>query len=370
MTGAELYGNFQEQISQYTTDYVSPPLANYILNKSLLEQIEDNYDKFATQENKDEIAGLIKTGVVKTPTGNAISLGYNPILSITASSATTYTITFEFPLTVGVGITATIAGLSTVLNANGTYTYSLTNGLGLYTITSERVIVIGVSAASGTASNEGIGNASNSIIDYLHILAVKSTFEEYTGYNLTNATNASPIVITTTRFNNLRDKEKIKITSVVGNTNANGTHYIEKRKTPTAALYSNEKLTIPVAGNSSYTSGGTITRIVEEYCKVMESDRKKTVSVPTITNPQFEISEKRVLVYPLNETCAELKVDYLSTSPINIDVEDDATELNNYFNTTFLQKVINRGARIFKAIVNSPEEYQLIQAEINANAVS
>ncbi len=370
MTGVELYENFKEQISQYTTDYVSAPFANYILNKSLLEQIEENYDKFATQENKDEIAGLIKTGAVRTPIGNAISLGYNPILSITAASATTYTVTFAYPLTLGVGITATLSGLTTVSNANGVFTYSLTNGLGLYTITSENVIVIGVSAASGTVSGEGIGSASNSITNYLHILAVKSTFEEYTGYTLTNATNASPIVITTTRFNNLRDSEKIKIASVLGNTNANGTHYIKKRKTTAAALYSNEKLTTAVSGNANYTSGGTITRVVEEYCKVLESDRKKTVSVPTISNPQFEISQKRVLVYPLNETCTEFKVDFLSTSPVDIDAEDDTTELNNYFNTTFLQKVINRGARIFKAIVDSPEEYQLIQAEIQANATS
>jgi len=215
MTGAEIYENFKEQISQYTTDYAAPPLANYILNKSLLEQIEDNYNQFSVQENKDEIAGLIKTGVVKTPIGNAISLGYNPILSITAASATTYAVTFAFPLTLGVGIAATLAGLTTVSNANGTYTYSLTNGLGLYTITSDNVIVIGVSAASGTVSGEGIGSASNSITNYLHLLAVKSTFEEHTGYTVTNATNASPIVIATTRFNNLRDSEKIKISGVL-----------------------------------------------------------------------------------------------------------------------------------------------------------
>lgn len=370
MTGVELYENFQEQVSQYTTDYVDTALANYILNKSLLEQIEENYNNFSVQENKDEIAGLIKTGVVKTPIANAISLGYNPIVSVTTSSATTYTITFAYPLTLGDTISATIAGITTLLNINGTYTYSSTIGLGLYTITSSTVIVIGVSAATGTASEEGYGYSSNSIINYLHLLAVKSTFLEGDSYTISGATNANPIVLTVSRFNNLRNNEKVKISGVVGNTNANGTRYISKLKQTTVGLYSDEKLTTSVSGNSSYVSGGTLTRVVEEYCKVMESDRKKTVSVPTVANPEFEVSEKRVLIYPLNENCIEVKVDYLSNSPIVIDVENEDTILDNYFNLTFLQKVINRGARIFNAIVSSPENYQLVQAEIQNNAVS
>jgi hypothetical protein len=371
MTGAEIYENFQQQISQYTTDYANVTLSNYILNKALQEQIEDNYNNFAVQEIKDEIAGLIKTNVSKIPVSNAISLGYNPIQTITAASSTTYTVVFTYPITMGSGITATLADILGVSNANGTYTYSTTIGLGLYVIVNTTTITIGVSAASGTQTNQGYGYSSNSIANYLHILAVKAIYEQETSYTVTNASNASPIVVTTTRYNNLREKEKIKISGVSGNTNTNGTHYIKPLKQVTFALYSDEKLKTPISGNGGFsTSSGTITRIVETYCKVLESDRKKTVSTPNINNPEFEISTKRALIYPLNETCSEVLVDYLSTSPIEIDVEDTTANIEEYFNLTFVQKVINRAARIFKGIVDAPEEYQLQSQEISNNATT
>lgn len=371
MTGVELYENFKEQISQYTTDYADAALSNYLLNKALIEQIEENYDNFSVQECKDEIAGLIKTNISKTPISNAISLGYNPIVSVATASGTTYTVKFAHPLTLASGISQTIAGVVGVLNVNGTYTYSATIGLGLYVLVNSTTITIGVSAASGTQLNEGYGYSSNSIQDYLHILSVKAIYEKDTDFVILKAANTNPLVITTTRFNNLRSKEKIKISGVTSNTNANGTHYIKTLKLPTFELYSDEKLKTPIAGNGTYASTtNTIVRVVENYCKVVESDRKKTISFPTVDNPEFEISERRALVYPLNEVCSEVKVDYLSNSPIVIDVENDTLNIVDYFNLTFVQKIINRAASKFKAIVDSPEEYQLQKQEMRENAIS
>ncbi|MEK6323634.1 MAG: hypothetical protein AABN33_18490 [Acidobacteriota bacterium] len=78
--------------------------------------------------------------------------------------------------------------------------------------------------------------------------------------NLTvsGATNATPIVITTTTNHGLTDSAKVVIISVGGNTAANGTFWVDNLSSTTFALYSNPQLTSAVAGNGAYTSGGTV----------------------------------------------------------------------------------------------------------------
>jgi len=70
---------------------------------------------------------------------------------------------------------------------------------------------------------------------------------------ISNATNATPIEITTPSLTNysLRTGDTIMITGVVGNTAANGTWVVEKLSDTTIALNGS-------VGNGAYTSGGTI----------------------------------------------------------------------------------------------------------------
>ena len=80
--------------------------------------------------------------------------------------------------------------------------------------------------------------------------------------SVTDATNASPIVITTAAHS-LSDGDAVTIASVGGNTNANGNFYVKVTgySSTTFALYSDAALATPVAGNANYTSGGTAIRI-------------------------------------------------------------------------------------------------------------
>lgn len=74
------------------------------------------------------------------------------------------------------------------------------------------------------------------------------------------ASNATPIVIGTTLVHGLSDGTPITIAAVGGNTNANiaGFAKVTGYSTTTFGLYSDSGLTSPVAGNASYTSGGTV----------------------------------------------------------------------------------------------------------------
>lgn len=83
---------------------------------------------------------------------------------------------------------------------------------------------------------------------------------------ISGATNASPIVVTsaTHGIDGTYDgfpSQAVTISGVVGNTAANGSFYakVTGYSTTTFALYLDQALTIPVAGNGAYSSGGTLT---------------------------------------------------------------------------------------------------------------
>jgi hypothetical protein len=75
---------------------------------------------------------------------------------------------------------------------------------------------------------------------------------------ITAATNATPIVVTAAGHG-LSNGQQVTVASVGGNTAANGLRYIGGVTTNTFALYSDAALTVAIAGNGAYTSGGTVT---------------------------------------------------------------------------------------------------------------
>lgn len=77
---------------------------------------------------------------------------------------------------------------------------------------------------------------------------------------VTAATNATPIVITTSVAHGLADGNPVLIDGAVGNTAANGAFYalVTGYSPTTFALYSDSALTLPVAGNGVWSSGGVV----------------------------------------------------------------------------------------------------------------
>ena len=80
---------------------------------------------------------------------------------------------------------------------------------------------------------------------------------DWTTLAVTNATNATPIVVTATAHG-LSDNASIVIKGVLGNLAANGYFYVDVLTANTFALYSDSALSSPVAGTGAYTSGGYV----------------------------------------------------------------------------------------------------------------
>lgn len=76
----------------------------------------------------------------------------------------------------------------------------------------------------------------------------------------TAATNADPIVVTSSAAHGLSDGDRVDIRNGLVNTNVNGDHYakVTGYGTTTFALYSDEDLTTSIAGNGVYTASSAL----------------------------------------------------------------------------------------------------------------
>ena len=88
--------------------------------------------------------------------------------------------------------------------------------------------------------------------DFLGIVAdmPSVTDSNTTSYTVTGATNASPIVITTSATHGFRTGDVVTNATIGGNTNANGNFFVTYLTTTTFSLDGS-------SGNAAYTSGGT-----------------------------------------------------------------------------------------------------------------
>lgn len=139
---------------------------------------------------------------------------------------------------------------------------------------------------------------------------------------VTGATNASPIVITTSVAHGLADGMDVTIASVGGNTAANGTYSILVLTSTTFSL-------VQTTGNGAYTSGGTWT------CT--------RFTAKSSALPEYLLSQLNILQVDVRIVREETDVIDRRSSP--------STEDLYYFEITVQRQSTGEGAR-FDALVN------------------
>jgi hypothetical protein len=366
-TGVDFLADLRKQVSQYTTEFVSTAWGNYLAKQSLFELIERNYAGIINQYRKDEISSLIKTNQVYPVINNSTPLKVfaYPEFYLNVGPPNVYQIDFTAPHNLGSGASVVIAGVLVATNANGTFTYVTSlSGAGQYIVVNPTRIWIQVTGAAVTGSSGGTLAGTNYITDYYHLLAVKTTFQDPTPYSITGASFTSPIVITVRNVNNIRNGEKVIISGVGGNTGANGTFYAQRQLAKTFALYTDQNLTVAsTPAGSLYTSGGTITRVHEYYAKTYNSDQQIDLFGATPQFPQVGTTEWTLKYYPSDKTCSSISIDYIKKAAL-ISTTDAVTDLSQFYNQSFLNDLVEYSAKAFFTIVQSPEDFQLIQANI------
>ncbi len=100
---------------------------------------------------------------------------------------------------------------------------------------------------------------------------------------ITGASNTSPIVITTASTAGLANRQQVTIAGVLGNTNANGVRFIKVLSATTFELYSDSLALTPVAGNATYTSGGTAS-FLGDVIRLKDNSTAVTAISGTVTS--------------------------------------------------------------------------------------
>lgn len=80
------------------------------------------------------------------------------------------------------------------------------------------------------------------------------------------ASNATPIVVSTSSTTGLTNGQQVTITGVTGNSSANGRFYLKVLSATTFSLYTNEALTTGQIGNAAFSGGGSwVVQSVNRY---------------------------------------------------------------------------------------------------------
>lgn len=209
--------------------------------------------------------------------------------------------------------------------------------------------------------------AGSGITDYHHIMNIRARFVDLlTGLYVSGATNTTPIRLSASEECNLRTEENILVTGVTGNTNSNGLRYVKRMKNDLFLLYSDVNLLNPIAGNGVFTgTSGQVSRVVYNTAYNLKSGRKfSTLNAPTIYEPYYEIADTVMKIYPLEKTCSEITIDYIST-PVYIDCGDNTLDLLTIYSQRFLDYICDESAKLMgeyirdnELIINSSNELQ------------
>lgn len=122
--------------------------------------------------------------------------------------------------------------------------------------------------------------SSNALSELRDLIIDTSSF---TSGNVTNATNATPIQITTSAAHGLSDGDGVRITGVGGNTAANGGWPVTVVNTTNFTLNTS-------TGNGAYTSGGTWAY-------------ETTVRVPRLVNCTISVRAPATIDFPTTSSC-------------------------------------------------------------------
>ncbi len=364
-TGAELFRYTQGLYDKDYSDYVSNAKANRIFKAATYNVIERKLGSPSDQKTDDELSYLtVKNQVFNPVNNNRIS---KLAIVITGISV------------VGPLIVATTATPHNYESTDIVYVKSL-NGT---TFADAQVTVTYISPTqfsfldpgiTGSYTSGGYTYGQNQLVDYLRLLTIKVDIRDskLQGVYVAGASNATPLVLTLNRKSLIRTGDKIVVTGVNGsNTNANGTFWVNQLSSTRYALYSDESLETPIAGNGSYatsTNSSSVRMIYSNYCVPYNSDDKiSAFGNPVVYDPVFEDTQQALVLYPSNATVLSVTIDYVKKPDILIDVANDLIDLELVYGSKLLYAIANEFANIFAMSVKDDTLYKESENEMVQN---
>lgn len=216
-----------------------------------------------------------------------------------------------------------------------------------------------------TMSSRGAGDIVGDYFAYLRFVDRSGNFSsfspigpEFTASSglgtVSGATNASPIVLTVSNAGALSAGQVVKVTGVLGNTNANGIYAASPLTSSTIALYLDPTLSVATEGNGTYASGGVLTTGVGTiiYTNLAVSTESKVTRRQILRNKDGDTSVFYIDIDTTDLTSPTLESNTNSDSLLTGVALEDVNGLTNVDKTVppnYKKFACAQGGRIFAA---------------------
>lgn len=333
-TGADLYRYIQDGIDQEYSAFLNTAYGNRLIRESIILTAEKMYSTNRTQKTVDELSPLTVLDRSIPVRNNRF---YTTPLNITS-------ITF-------VGTTVTLSvGQAHGLSIGDTFTVSDVQGIvvgGAYTVitvpTTTSVTFVEPAVSGTYTPNTGNVTHGYMLPDMQHPLVIETTFVETLPSDLfgISSVGTAPVpYVSFTYKTTVRTGSVIRISGALGVTGLNGTFYCKQRNRNSYFLFLDANFTQAATLSGTYQGSGVARVVVKEYATRLHSDRRIAPSSDANPwRPKYGISDNTILLYPQEQTCESVKVDYLKQPPFEVSVTNTTLDLELYYNFKFLMRV-------------------------------
>ncbi len=365
LTTSQIKSFFLNKIDKSYTGYFDDARLNRIFKSALLQSVEQKYRTLDQEKIYDELRFLIKTEESFKVNNNKLYLQPLAISSISLGGGGA-TFTTELPHNLIANDTVVISDVTGITGSiNGSFTVD--------TIASDYSFFITIGGLGGSyTSISGLASIPiKGIMDYMHSLTIRANFNQTikeAGSVASVYIGSDYVKITFKQTHNIRPQELITISGVSGTgtvTDLNDDWNISR--------YDDYSIWIStsVTGTVSSVKNIAVSQYFYEYCKYNYSDRKIGVfGIPKVSEPSYEDGNDLIKIYPLDEICDEITIDYLARPQVYIDFSD--TTLTNFdwgtrYPEKFLYYVIDYAANIVYSFIRDTEGIQIESKTILEN---
>lgn len=355
-TGFNFKESFDRRIDKSFSDYYNFDQERDFYKRIVQIALDRKYQTAIEQKKFDELRGVLG-GNVTVPLNSTGKVFLQPI-AITNFDFTAGVITtaFNHNALVGSVINYSIQGNTTLFSGSAAATAVTSNTITIPVTSPTETFVSGQLTTVGT------------ITDYMHLFSAKVTYNIPSIFEVEGIqSDTNKIVIVFNRRTNYRDGQEVIVSGVLGATNANGTRYLRQVGTRRFQLYADKNLLIPVVGNNLYISGGAVSiAYTSKEIFQEKSDQINYVDEADYRFPRFKIQANAIVFEPA-ENIISTELNYMTLPKVNIDPENNETDLLLYYPEGMIQYFIDFGAQLFDLETRNPQGYNLDGNQVVTN---
>jgi hypothetical protein len=354
ITGLGFKKRFEERVDKSYNDYYSNAQYNEFFARTLIQAAIAKYEQLDNQKRFDELRGLLVKDRQVSATSGRVAL-QNTVVSDFNDSTGVITTYYPHNALLGQTITVNLTGTT------GTYQADVVvSGITEFTITVPPQVI-------GTFES-GFVVTPQTVNNYLHLFSAKATYKVLSK-DIIETVTATPqrVIIEFAMRSKLRNGDSITIENVLGTTSMNGTFYVNQVKPKKYQLYVDSDLETPLTANAAYISGGDVFQTIENLCFESKPDTQiiQAIDKPTFEFPQFQISDNALILLPQSGV-QSVKLSYLKLPPINVNVENNKTDLSLFYTNEFIYFWIDMSARIFDLNTRNIQALNMDNPQITA----